>query len=512
MKYRLMVLLPVLAHCTGVSQSASLQNRSVWFGPKPPLPFKAKRPTKGSFDYLRLFTPGATWKRAAQRVDVMKVNASWVDQATPAEVRQVVTDLKRRGISIALEISPLVRPQGVDHRLGGFNGRDRYSPIKKIKAAGGVVGYVSYNEPYAYASVYPRPGGPQWPLERVARELREFDREVRAHFPNVRIGDIEPLWKDMNVGQLQMWLDTYRQVTGRNVGYFHLDLDFNTRPNWPQDAKAMEAFCRKRGIPFGIIYYGNRTDTSDARWVKRARDRALVYERDYGGQPDHVIFQSWHDYPNHLLPETSSAAFTSLINTYFQMSRVRQANRAEASPGTFPGNKAGRNVPRPSRGRGKGKPGPAGFQTFTLTGVVPEGANRAVVGFRVNRECGGCSGAIEFDLRGVRYSIRGSAANRVPNSDFSQGMERWSVYGNAESRLASVKGSSGRVLHVEASPAETMALNSERIPVREGQLFTLNFSARITRRYGNSGFFGVIFLADRKEVGRGRIPFSQAGE
>jgi hypothetical protein len=36
------------------------------------------------------------------------------------------------------------------------------------------------------------------------------------------------------------------------------------------------------------------------------------------GHPDHVIFQSWHRQPKHLLPETDSVSFTGLINRYFK--------------------------------------------------------------------------------------------------------------------------------------------------------------------------------------------------
>ena len=41
------------------------------------------------------------------------------------------------------------------------------------------------------------------------------------------------------------------------------------------------------------------------------------YELDAGGRPDHVLFQSWHARPKHLLPETAELTFTHFIDQYF---------------------------------------------------------------------------------------------------------------------------------------------------------------------------------------------------
>jgi hypothetical protein len=69
-------------------------------------------------------------------------------------------------------------------------------------------------------------------------------------------------------------------------------------------------------VATGIIYTGGAAP-SDEQWIGLAGQRALDHEDRDGGAPDHVIFQSWNDKPDAVLPETGEHAFTALIDRYF---------------------------------------------------------------------------------------------------------------------------------------------------------------------------------------------------
>ena len=49
-----------------------------------------------------------------------------------------------------------------------------------------------------------------------------------------------------------------------------------------------------------------------------AGERAKRYELQNGGQPAHVVFQSWNDKPDLTLPESNPYSFTGFIKTYVE--------------------------------------------------------------------------------------------------------------------------------------------------------------------------------------------------
>jgi hypothetical protein len=78
----------------------------------------------------------------------------------------------------------------------------------------------------------------------------------------------------------------------------------------------------------GVFYNGNSDDKSDAAWLKSAREHYRAYEALVGSPPDLAVFQSWAPYPKSVLPETSAAAFTSLILDYESFRRSEEAKRS----------------------------------------------------------------------------------------------------------------------------------------------------------------------------------------
>jgi hypothetical protein len=138
--------------------------------------------------------------------------------------------------------------------------------------------------------------------------------------------------------------------------------------------------------------------------------------------------------------------------------------------------------------------GPGQFAEYTLSGIVPEGATQADVGFRVNAECH-CAGASDFTLYEARYVEDGDAANRVPNADFTRGMEGWASWGTGEIDLERSDRGAGSMLSVAATPADTAGLNSARFAVTPGAAYTVTFAARVAPRSAGSGYFHVVFFS-----------------
>lgn len=291
----------------------------VWFGPLPPLPVGAGRPFSGSLDFMDLFKPDAPWQTAAEHVQVFKLFGEWVAyNATDAELRQVFSDLARRGIAADVDGGPLTAPADCGAGVEGFAGiREGRLIANRVKAAGGTINLIDMDEPFVDASIYDGPNACHWTAQQVAQGVYEYVRAMHKEFPNAIVGTSEPFWKGMQVEDLENYIEVYKQVSGSYFPFFHLDLDYSI-PDWPQVAKDLEAYCRERGIDFGMYYVGNWNDTSDEAWLAQAGERVKTYEVEYHGRPDHVIFQSWNDHPDYSLPETEANTFTNFVDQYFE--------------------------------------------------------------------------------------------------------------------------------------------------------------------------------------------------
>jgi hypothetical protein len=309
---RAMLLGVGLAVQVGVASAETLS----WFAPLPPMPERPGRLYPGAEDFMALFSRDAPWQKAARHIQVFKLYAEWVyGSATDAQLKRVVTDLHQRGIALAVEGGPL-EPGDCGNGIESFAAIQWPRIAARIKAAGGTLDYIDMDEPYYFGHLFSGPQACRWPASEVARKLDAFANRIHALFPNVTIGETEPLTDTVDPAAYCAWIDTFRQVNGYNLPFLHLDVDWQ-RPDWVQAIKSIEACGRRRATPVGIIYTGNPGDPSDAIWLANAGGRVKDYEGEVGTRPAHVLFQSWHAHPYHLLPETANFTFTRFIDDYF---------------------------------------------------------------------------------------------------------------------------------------------------------------------------------------------------
>ena len=168
-----LIVTPLAPTATPAPLPDLTQLPQIWFNPLLPMTVDAGRPFTGSDDFMDLFTDEAAWQDAAERVHVFELFGEWVAwNASDEELRQVVTDLNRRGIAIAFGAGHL--NAGADCRGGieGFAGREKGLRIaSRIRDAGGIVSFVVFDEPFAFASVYDGPNACNWTAEMVAEEV-----------------------------------------------------------------------------------------------------------------------------------------------------------------------------------------------------------------------------------------------------------------------------------------------------------------------------------------------------
>jgi len=273
----------------------------------------------GAEDFLELFDPGAPWQSAVSHLHVFKLYGEWVAyHATPDELRHAVDGIRRLGLALAVEAGPLDPPAECGQGIEGFAGTDEGRLIaQRILAAGGRIDVIALDEPLFFASIYNGPGACRWDAARVAAEVGEYIGVMRGYFPNVVVGDTEPLAGASTPGSYTGWLETFRQVNGYDLAFLHMDIEWS-RPTWPAEVRRIEDFGRAFGVPVGTIYNGNFQDATDEAWLSIAGERVLRYEDQAGGRPEHVVFQSWHDKPDRSLPDDEPYTFAGFIRRYFE--------------------------------------------------------------------------------------------------------------------------------------------------------------------------------------------------
>ena len=290
-----------------------------WFAPLPPLSVNEGRPFSGSEDFMELFDIGAPWQDAVEQIQVFKLYGEWVAyQATDDELRIVVENLRERGLALAVEAGPLNAAPECGQGIEGFAGIEEGIKIaSRIENAGGTIHLIGMDEPYFYGHYYDRPNACNWPAEKIASEINTYISEVRKIFPEVMIGDTEPLAGQADAKAYQDWMDIFREVNGYDLAFIHMDIDWS-RPTWSDEVKSIEEHGNEVGVPVGIIYTGNSIDKSDEDWLSAAGERVKKHEVTNGGSPNHVLFQSWNDKPDFSLPDSEPYTFTGFINTYFE--------------------------------------------------------------------------------------------------------------------------------------------------------------------------------------------------
>jgi hypothetical protein len=316
---------------------------AIWFQPQPP-GMNGPFGTVGSTDFLALFRRGAPWPKVLAHTQAVGFTADWLYSASTQVLHPIVAFLNAHKVGIEIEAPALQARRtcgsGIEGFVpyglpGGLNLRKfTLTYLDRLKALGGDVTFMKVDEPYYYGSVVSEavlqriaqaagqattPVSCHLPVAEVARDVGQFARLVKSVYPDIAIGDVEPVRPDAYqpdvTTALDAWHDAYRAATGAPFPFFLADVDFDD-PAWPLLVKDLDRSTTSRGIRFGIIYTGDQQDNSNAEWTSRVTARFEEYQGQAGGQPDYVLFQSWQPRPTLCLPETDPATFTGVIDTY----------------------------------------------------------------------------------------------------------------------------------------------------------------------------------------------------
>jgi hypothetical protein len=292
----------------------------VFFAPLPP---QQGGPYDGSDDWSELWSEGSDWEALAGQIDLFKLYGGWTfAESTRAEIDRIRRTLDGHGLGLAVETSPLFPTDacgrdGQGNLVEGFAGDQARDTMENIREGGGTVDLITLDEPWYYAHHYDGPGACHWNVDRIAQGVAAFIGVARESFPNVLVGDIEPTPSPVSAAGLGEWIDAWTRAVGEPPAFLHLDLDVG-RADWTDVVADIGVESHARGVPFGVIAIGDPAAASDLEWLQSGGARLSRLRFLKGVEPDHIVFQSWHDRPDRALPESDPTTYTGWLLEYLR--------------------------------------------------------------------------------------------------------------------------------------------------------------------------------------------------
>jgi hypothetical protein len=280
-------------------------------------------------DYMDLFLPDAQWPQVASHLTEIRLTKRFVLEAPDAMLAAVVHDLARRHVAIAMQMSPLRASRECGLGIEGYGPKDDAGrAAERLRAAGGVLDAVVMDEPVWFGHFFHGRNGHaacQLPINEMAQQAAVKIAQLRAVFPKVRVGEVEPVGDKVPVREFDQalveWLTALRAATGTPPAFLQADVLW-ARPGWEDALRSFVAVAAQQGLPLGIIYNGSRSDESDAAWTASAHRNFLAVENRLGITPAIAAFESWTEYPVHLLPEAREDTQTGVVLSYLRFRKL----------------------------------------------------------------------------------------------------------------------------------------------------------------------------------------------
>jgi hypothetical protein len=307
---RIFVAAAILTVVLLMGHDASAQ--PIWFVPK-----SGNAPVA---DFMSLFQPDAPWNMAASRIAVFGMALPPRTAQADADLATVFTDLRRRDIALSIDMLPLTGASSIPGTHCGYHVEGYSAPggplsiAQWVKSLGGEPQYFEMDEPLYFGHVYDGANACHSSIDEIVQDIAEKVRQVQSVFPNVRIGDGEPMGfkSDTWLADVEKFISAYRAATGQNLAFFRLDIGWGEP--WRETVRPLAQLLRANQIPLQVIYNGDGGDRSGEKWIEQAMKRAEEFEKVI--TPDAVSIQCWTDYPNRLLPEADPGTLTNLVNRY----------------------------------------------------------------------------------------------------------------------------------------------------------------------------------------------------
>jgi hypothetical protein len=478
--------------------AAAAAEPEVWLAGVDPVVLKAMD-SKATSDYLDLFQAAAPWSRAAANVQVFKTSTQFLYNASNDDLTGMFAGLKRLNIALAFEGLMQTTTDKCGKGVEGYTGSKVIGDIaERIKRLGGDLRYIAMDEPLWFGHHSTGLNACHSTAAEIARDVATKVATVRRYFPNVQVGDIEPVAADEPadwIDEITEWAGAYHAAVGEPLSFLHADVQW-TGP-WQRQLPLLRDRLHTVGVKFGIIYNGDPGMPSDADWTRLAESRFVKIEGSLGLVPDHAVIQSWMFQPHHYLPDSQPGTLTYLVNRYaarpttlaLTISQGNLSGRLTDAAGNAVSGKA---VELSVVDNGKA----AVTEVRSIEADVPPHAVYGIFRLRLNTECK-CTGPADLTIGTMLYSV--AMTGEQHQDDFTPPGLPGTAPGTVTKSPIGV--------HVTTSPSEKVLLDTAHFPVSEGSSYSFEVPLRASPQSRGSGYIAIVFFtADGHEVQRRTLP------
>jgi hypothetical protein len=284
----------------------------------------------GPQGWTKLFVdPNVPWPDFMNHVPV--VAAAGIAQVPDDVLGKAFEKLKQKHVSFAMES---LAQSWVHEPECGHGVESYYDPpgartvSEKIAAAGGRIDIVAMDEPLYYGRYYAGHDACHSSIENVAERAAAIMREYQKPFPNVVIGDIEPIpaltsqpnWR----AEYEAWMQAFSAATGQKIAFLQVDINWRggtggpRRADWQQSLHQVISFAQTHHVPVGIVYNADMTPaiSSDKEWLDGAVRNIRQIEGAMGITPAQAVFHSWDRFPRRSITDETGLGEDYLVKYY----------------------------------------------------------------------------------------------------------------------------------------------------------------------------------------------------
>ena len=380
------------------------------------------------------------------------------------QLRAVIRGLADRHIALGLETNVLQATSTC--KPGAGKAAPITAEVERLKRLGADLRYLAMNEPLMGGHGVTGPGDCHASIGAVAEDVAATLKPLLAIYPDLQIGDVEPVGRvdparhlaDMQdwPGQIGAWMAAYRAAMGRPLAFMHADTVWER--DWRGDLQQLAQVSRTAGVPFGVLYRGDLSEMSDAALAANTARYAGQVEDGLGLRPDHAVFQTWWNWPRHDLPDTDLTTMTGMVRDYLRSRTTVTLAGGRLRLTGAQGDPVGQaaltvEVHDPAPG--------ATLTPQRIAGQVPPGATAALFALRVHADCLCAPTPARIELVGFQYGEQG-AQGGYDQSRFAWDLHAWfsAMPGATRAMLAG----GATALQVNAAAGQKLVMNGPRFP------------------------------------------------
>ncbi len=444
-------------------------------------------------DFPNMWDDDSQWAEASKKVNVLVLVHWWVRRPENLPTLIKILDYaKKHKMQIDLDIEVVAKFEAETCGIGeGYTYPGEIAQAIKILSDLNVrLDWIGFDEPLWFGSYSTDPVKCRLTIPQLIDRSVLVLKDVLAVYPHVKIVQLEPIPGLMQVATWREDLTAFRQglhhALGVTIRVLKSDVQWSD-PSWPKAVADMRSYLRLNQVGFGIFYNGSDQSTSDAAWINSAVNNIEIIEGKLGIIPIMAEFTTWNPNPTYNLPESAPTTQAWLVNRYARpLSTLAVQFEGVAAKGRLADGKSAPIAGATVRGFIPGVNFARPLPVTTVNGTVPPNATHAIIGIRVNNECGvACDGFNNLLFSTINYRETADGASQMSLS-----------YPTTETKsngvtYSAIKVGGSLVNQVVAPPGKTVVINSDLFPVTPNATFRFDIPAATV---GGSGWYGNVIL------------------